>query len=169
MAIFVVHEHHATRLHYDFRLEMEGVLKSWAVPKGPSMDPADKRLAVMVEDHPLSYGGWEGIIPEGQYGAGEVVIWDTGGFEVEKGGPEEGLIEFTLHGKKLKGSFALAKMKGGRTPNGWLLIKRRDAYAHPGFKITSSLTPKKLKDISKNPPYGAEDGDKKSKKQKAKK
>ncbi len=166
MAIFVVHEHHATRLHYDFRLEMEGVLKSWAVPKGPSMDPADKRLAVMVEDHPLSYGGWEGIIPEGQYGAGEVVIWDTGEFELEKGGPEEGIIEFTLHGRKLKGSFALARMKGGRTPNGWLLIKRNDAYAHPGFKITASLTPGKLKDISKNPPYEADGGGKEKEKTK---
>ena len=157
MAIFVVHEHHATHLHYDFRLEMEGVLKSWAVPKGPSMDPADKRLAVMVEDHPLSYGGWEGIIPEGRYGAGEVIIWDTGQVEVEKGGPEEGIIEFTLHGRKLKGSFALAKMKGGRTKNGWLLIKRNDAYAHPGFKIAQALTPGRLKEIAQNPPYGPDE------------
>lgn len=153
MAIFVVHEHHATHLHYDFRLEMEGVLKSWAVPKGPSMAPADKRLAVMVDNHPLSYGGWEGVIPEGQYGAGEVIIWDTGRFEIEKGSPEEGVIEFMLHGKKLKGRFALAEMKGGRSPKGWLLIKRNDEYAHPGFKIAPMLTPKKLKDISKNPPY----------------
>ncbi len=155
LAIFVVHEHHATRLHYDFRLEMEGVLKSWAVPKGPSMDPGDKRLAVMVEDHPLSYGSWEGVIPEGQYGAGEVIIWDTGKFDMEKGGPEKGIIEFTLHGKKLKGSFALARMEGGRSPKDWLLIKRKDEYSHPGFKITQMLkTPGKLKELVQKPPYG---------------
>ncbi|MDA8172269.1 MAG: hypothetical protein M0Z48_10655 [Nitrospiraceae bacterium] len=153
MAVFVVHEHHATHLHYDFRLEMDGVLKSWAVPKGPSMDPADKRLAVMVEDHELEYGSWEGVLPAGQYGAGAVVIWDTGRFELQKGGPDEGVIEFALMGKKLKGGFVLARFKKGNTPENWLLMEKPDAYARPGFKLTSALTPAKLKKIEKNPPY----------------
>ncbi|MDA8388902.1 MAG: hypothetical protein M0Z58_09620 [Nitrospiraceae bacterium] len=155
MALFVVHEHHATRLHYDFRLEIEGVLKSWAVPKGPSMDPADKRLAVMVEDHDLEYGSWEGIIPAGRYGAGTVVIWDSGRFDLEKGGPGEGIIEFTLAGRKLKGGFVLArfKIKKGKSPNDWLLMKRADRYASPGFRIVSALTPERLKKIEKNPPF----------------
>ena len=153
MPIFVVHEHHASRLHYDFRLEIGGVLKSWAVPKGPSMDPADKRLAVMVEDHELEYGRWEGIIPEGRYGAGAVVIWDTGEFELVKGGPGEGTIEFTLKGRQLKGGFVLMRMKRGRSPNDWLLIKRADEYARRGFRIASALTPGKLKKLEKNPPY----------------
>ena len=152
MAYFVVHEHHATRLHYDFRLEMEGVLKSWAVPKGPSMDPADKRLAVMVEDHDLEYGRWEGVIPEGQYGAGAVLIWDSGQFTLDKGGPGEGIIEFTLAGKKLKGGFVLARFKKGKQTD-WLLIKRADAYAIPGFMATPALTPAKLKKLEKNPPW----------------
>jgi bifunctional non-homologous end joining protein LigD len=112
---FVVHEHHATRLHYDFRLEIARVLKSWAIPKGPSMNPSDKRLAVMVEDHPLEYGEFEGIIPQGQYGAGPVLIWDSGEFQPE-GDPEaaldKGRLSFTLNGKKLKGSFSLILMKG---------------------------------------------------------
>lgn len=134
MASFVVQEHHASHLHWDFRLEMEGVLKSWTVPKGPSMDPKDKRLAVMVEDHPLEYGGFEGVIPEGQYGAGEVCIWDKGMFALEKGGPEQDIIEFTLNGRKLKGRFALARMqKTG--PKNWLLIKRRDVHAIDGYEI----------------------------------
>ncbi len=149
----MVHEHHATRLHYDFRLEMEGVLKSWAVPKGPSMDPADKRLAVMVEDHDLEYGSWEGVIPEGQYGAGAVLIWDTGAFELEKGSPGEGIIEFTLRGKKLKGGFVLARFKKGKSPNDWLLMKRSDVYAQPGFRLQAALTPAKLKKIENNPLY----------------
>ncbi|MGC1581113.1 MAG: DNA polymerase ligase N-terminal domain-containing protein, partial [Candidatus Acidiferrales bacterium] len=136
---FVVQEHHARRLHYDFRLEVNGVLKSWAVPKGPSLNPADKRLAIQTEDHPLEYGGFEGTIPAGHYGAGEVAIWDNGTFEPEGqlGAAEQierGELKFTLHGKKLKGSFVLVRLRGRR--NGakteWLLIKHRDQAADNG-------------------------------------
>lgn len=127
MAIFVVHEHHARHLHYDLRLEMEGVLKSWAVPKGPSMNPADKRLAVMVDDHSLEYADFEGTIPEGQYGAGEVIIWDKGEFSLLKGGIKEGNLEFELMGKRLKGRFALIRMK--KSDKNWLLIKMKDVFA----------------------------------------
>jgi bifunctional non-homologous end joining protein LigD len=112
MPIFVVHEHHARHLHFDFRLEMDGVLKSWAVPKGPSMNPSDKRLAIMVEDHELNYTSFEGTIPEGYYGAGTVVIWDSGEYELLNGSPKKGKMEFILNGKKLKGIFVLTKMKG---------------------------------------------------------
>lgn len=122
MALFVVHEHHARHLHFDLRLEMEGVLKSWAVPKGPSMDPKDKRLAVLVPDHALEYGSFEGVIPEGQYGAGTVHIWDRGDFSLGKGSMEEGKLEFTLNGRKLRGAFVLIRMKGKQKE--WLLIKR---------------------------------------------
>src|SRR5512147_241649 len=109
---FVVHEHHASRLHYDFRLEIAGVLKSWAIPKGPSMNPADKRLAVMVPDHDLTYIDFEGVIPKGTYGAGPVVVWDAGEFELlGTDDPEAALtigkLSFKLKGKKLKGEFAL--------------------------------------------------------------
>lgn len=127
MAIFVVHEHHARHLHYDLRLEMEGVLKSWAVPKGPSMDPKDKRLAVMVDDHALGYADFEGTIPEGQYGAGKVIIWDKGEFRLLKGDIKSGNIEFELIGKKLKGRFALIRMR--TDPKNWLLIKMKDDVA----------------------------------------
>ncbi len=127
MAIFVVHEHHARHLHYDLRLEMDGVLKSWAVPKGPSMNPADKRLAVMVDDHSLEYADFEGTIPEGQYGAGEVIIWDKGEFSLLKGGIKEGNLEFELMGKRLKGRFALIRMK--KSDKNWLLIKMKDVFA----------------------------------------
>ena len=137
---------------------MEGVLKSWAVPKGPSMDPADKRLAVMVEDHDLEYGRWEGVIPEGQYGAGTVLIWDSGEFTLGKGGPEEGIIEFTLMGKKLKGEFVLTRFKKGKSPKDWLLLKKADRYAVPGFRIASALTPAKLKKIEKNPAFSGSAG-----------
>ncbi len=139
--VFVVQRHAASRLHYDFRLEMEGVLKSWAVPKGPSLNPADKRLAMMVEDHPYDYRTFEGTIPEGNYGAGEVEIWDEGTYEpLQKvsGKKNEdillkelhsGSIKIIMHGKKLKGEFALIKIKNAEEGNAWLLIKHRDEYA----------------------------------------
>jgi bifunctional non-homologous end joining protein LigD len=128
--LFVIHKHAARRLHYDLRLEMEGVLRSWAVPKGPSYDTADKRLAVLVEDHPLEYGDFEGLIPEGNYGAGAVIVWDRGRW-VPTGDPIEGLAQgkllFELHGHKLRGKWTLVKLKKGQ--NEWLFIKERDGYA----------------------------------------
>jgi bifunctional non-homologous end joining protein LigD len=131
MPYFVVHEHHAKHLHFDFRLEKDGVLKSWAVPKGPSMNPNDKRLAIMVEDHPLEYGDFEGVIPEGQYGAGKVYIWDKGQYQTVKGCLEEGQWEIQLDGEKLKGNFVLLKIKG--KPDQWLLIKKKDRFADYNF------------------------------------
>jgi len=134
--IFVVQEHHASRLHYDFRLEIDGVLVSWAVPKGPSMDPADKRLAMQTEDHPMEYASFEGVIPEGNYGAGKVILWDMGTYESDVETPlgaqlDRGEIKFTLHGKKLKGSFVLIHTGRRATvksrANQWLLIKHREA------------------------------------------
>ncbi|HTJ56675.1 MAG TPA: DNA ligase D [Devosiaceae bacterium] len=134
---FVVQKHDATRLHYDFRLELDGVLKSWAVTKGPSSDPADKRLAVQVEDHPLDYGDFEGTIPEGEYGGGTVLLWDEGTWE-PIGDPHRGLakgdLKFRLNGRRMKGEWVLVHMKGrdqGGKEN-WLLIKHKDAYATPG-------------------------------------
>ena len=151
---FVVHEHHASRLHFDFRLEIGGVLKSWAVPKGPSMNPAEKRLAVMVDDHPFDYGTFEGVIPEGQYGAGPVVIWDTGTFEALEG-PDaaaqlrQGSLKFALYGERLNGAFALVKMKGPRTTGKqWLLMKKGDADADPAFRLVSALSPAKRKQLN---------------------
>lgn len=138
---FVIQRHQASHLHYDFRLEMEGVLKSWAVPKGPSLNPKDRRLAMMVEDHPYAYGSFEGEIPEGNYGAGVVEIWDKGTYEHlsitdPKDGEKQllkdlksGSIKIILHGKKLKGEFALVKMKGDKPSNSWLLIKHNDEFA----------------------------------------
>lgn len=137
---FVVHRHMATQLHYDFRLELGGVLKSWAVPKGPSMNPKDKRLAIEVEDHPYSYRTFEGIIPEGNYGAGIVEIWDQGTYEhpdeKDKSKAENllkeelaaGKTDILLNGQKLKGGFALVHMRS-KAGNTWLLIKHADAYA----------------------------------------
>src|SRR6188508_1629833 len=137
---FVVQKHDATRLHYDFRLEIEGVLKSWAVPKGPSLNPEDKRLAMMVEDHPYDYRTFEGIIPEGNYGAGTVIVWDEGTYEALQGGSKaeqektllqqlkKGSLKFKMNGTKLKGEFALVKLKNAEK-NAWLLIKHRDKYA----------------------------------------
>lgn len=146
---FVVHEHKATRLHYDFRLEMGGVLKSWAVPKGPSMNTADKRLAVMVADHPLVYADFEGIIPEGTYGAGPVVVWDEGTYVPLEGEPLQGIkagkLAVELKGKRLKGGFALALMKGRGTGKEWLLMKKKDAHADPNWTLETALTPEKLK------------------------
>jgi bifunctional non-homologous end joining protein LigD len=143
---FVVHEHHASHLHYDFRLEMGGVLKSWAIPKGPSMNPAERRLAILVDDHPIEYGDFEGIIPEGSYGAGAVVIWDAGilePLEEPEAALDSGRLSFRLKGKRLKGEFALALLKGKGDGKQWLLMKKKDAYADATWKISSALTPKK--------------------------
>jgi DNA ligase D-like protein (predicted 3'-phosphoesterase) len=138
--VFVVQKHAASHLHYDFRLEMDGVLKSWAIPKGLSMNPADKRLAIMVEDHPYNYKDFEGIIPEGNYGAGKVIVWDNGTYVLTgeqnnggivdkfKTGLEKGNLSFILNEKKLKGEFALVKLKK-KQENAWLLIKKNDQYS----------------------------------------
>jgi bifunctional non-homologous end joining protein LigD len=138
--IFVVQRHKASRLHYDFRLEVDGVLKSWAVPKGPSLNPQDKRLAMMVEDHPFDYKDFAGVIPEGNYGAGIVEIWDHGTLTdldhsdvktAEKNlraGIRAGNLKFVLKGRKLKGEFALVRLRNAES-NAWLLIKHRDRYA----------------------------------------
>ncbi len=133
--LYIIHTHAASHLHYDLRLELDGVLKSWAVPKGPSLRPAEKRLAVHVEDHPIEYGAFEGIIPEGEYGGGTVMLWDRGTWEPE-GDPRQGYakgdLKFKLHGQKLKGSWVLARMKGkaaGKEGKNWLLIKKRDDEA----------------------------------------
>lgn len=135
---FVIQKHDATRLHYDLRLEFDGVFKSWAVTKGPSLDPHDKRLAVEVEDHPLDYGDFEGTIPEGQYGGGTVQLWDRGYWESDdpERGFKKGDLKFTLHGEKLHGSWVLVRMRndryGGGKRTNWLLIKHRDEYAREG-------------------------------------
>lgn len=139
---FVIQKHAARRTHFDFRLEHDGVLKSWAVTKGPSLDPSQKRLAVRTEDHPLEYGGFEGVIPKGEYGGGPVMIWDEGTWE-PIGDPDEGLakgdLKFKLHGTRLKGDWVLVRMKkdrtGGKREN-WLLIKKRDEYARDGEEPT---------------------------------
>jgi len=152
---FVVHEHHASHLHYDFRLEIGGVLKSWAVPKGPSLNPADKRLAILVEDHPLVYANFEGIIPAESYGAGPVVIWDEGEFEALED-PESGLakgrLSFRLAGKRLRGGFALALMEGRGTGKEWLLMKKKDDFADPSWKLEQALTPEKRKELKERTP-----------------
>ena len=149
---FVVHEHHASRLHFDFRLELEGVLKSWAVPKGPSMNPAEKRLAVEVEDHDLEYIDFEGIIPEGNYGAGAVVIWDEGEFELIEAGEKK--ISFLLHGKILQGGFTLSKFKPkGKGPaKDWLLIKKNDEHANRGWQLPLAITDEKRKQLEERTP-----------------
>ncbi len=119
---FVVQEHHASHLHYDFRLELGGVLRSWAVPKGPPTQPGERRLAIAVPDHPVSYLDFEGAIPAGQYGAGTVRVWDRGTYRLEKSGPGE--LEFVLHGQRLQGPYALVRLE--HRPNHWLLLKRKD-------------------------------------------
>lgn len=168
----MVQRHRATRLHYDFRLEMEGVLKSWAVPKGPSLNPADKRLAMQVEDHPVSYFDFEGTIPEGNYGAGTVMVWDVGTWEPLSPVPvngeyvpgteaeavamlKKGDLKFRLHGKKLNGDFALIHIKArrpGSKGNEWLLIKKQDKYAAGTYDIekyaTSVLSGKTMTQIA---------------------
>jgi bifunctional non-homologous end joining protein LigD len=138
--VFVVQKHQASRLHYDFRLELDGVLKSWAVPKGPSLSPKEKRLAIMVEDHPLEYRTFEGVIGEGEYGAGEVIVWDQGTYRPLKGKNKDAMQEqvreqlnkgdlrFLLFGEKLRGEFALIRQQR-LGEKAWLLIKKRDQYA----------------------------------------
>lgn len=155
---FVVQKHRASRLHYDFRLEMEGVLKSWAVPKGPSLDPGDKRLAMQVEDHPVGYFDFEGVIPPGNYGAGTVMVWDVGKWEPLGDAHEmlaKGDLKFRLYGKKLKGEFVLAHMKSrrpGSKGTEWLLIKKKDDAMQPGFSVDkldySALTDRSLEEIA---------------------
>lgn len=141
---FVIHEHHATRLHFDLRLEMGGVLKSWAVPKGPSLDPDVKRLAVHVPDHSMEYGRFEGTLPEGTYGAGEVRIWDEGEYGTETDPVvqfRKGKIKFEFYGSKLRGEFVLVRT---RDTENWLLMKARDKYADANWKLQTVL-PKKVK------------------------
>ncbi|HLW38584.1 MAG TPA: DNA polymerase ligase N-terminal domain-containing protein [Candidatus Eremiobacteraceae bacterium] len=134
---FVVQKHHASRLHYDFRLEADGVLKSWAVPKGPSLNPADRRLAMQVEDHPFDYRDFEGVIPKGNYGAGEVIVWDRGTYKLAEGTDPaaeiaRGKIKFILNGKKLTGMFTLVRMRPrDGSENAWLMVKDKDAGADP--------------------------------------
>ena len=163
--IFVVQKHDATNLHYDFRLEIDNTLKSWSVPKGPSMDPEIKRMAIPTEDHPLAYADFEGSIPKDEYGGGTVMVWDRGSIESIKKDEEENLIplkesfelgsvEVELKGEKLKGGFNLVRMNGGKMKGNWLLMKREDDHALSGKDIVetetrSVLTNRSLEEISK--------------------
>ncbi len=158
---FVIQKHRARQLHYDLRLEMEGVLRSWAVPKGPSLDPDEKRLAVQVEDHPLEYGDFEGVIPTGQYGAGKVIVWDRGtyqclGQETDPGRAwKKGLLDLRLEGQKLKGMWVLVRT--GRGGKQWLWIKKQDPYAAAGDDIIgeqplSVISGLDVEEIDENPP-----------------
>jgi bifunctional non-homologous end joining protein LigD len=168
---FVVQKHSARALHYDFRLELDGVLKSWAVPTGPSLDPKEKRLAVMVEDHPLDYASFEGSIPQGEYGAGEVIVWDKGVYSPDEEGSlfedrrkaeqimrqnlEQGRVKIFLRGERLKGSWALVKM--ANRPKQWLLIKHSDQFASSsdvlkeGASVSSGLSLEEIKKGAKPP------------------
>jgi bifunctional non-homologous end joining protein LigD len=161
---FVVQKHAAKNLHYDFRLELDGVLKSWAVPKGPSLDPKVKRLAMHVEDHPYDYRSFEGTIPEGEYGAGEVIVWDEGTYHaletndrdesenILRKGYEKGDFKFYLEGQKLKGEFVLVKMKN-RGEKQWLLIKHKDKFASTKDILEeerSVLSDRTIEDIANN-------------------
>ena len=150
--VYVIQKHQASHLHYDFRLEWNGVLLSWAIPKGPSLDPSVKRLAAAVEDHPVEYGSFEGVIPEGEYGGGTVMLWDTGTWTPEDPDVDaalrKGELKFTLNGKKLKGSWVLIRTKGGfggSSKPQWLLIKHRDRYAS-----TDDLLTVKPRSVSSN-------------------
>lgn len=176
---FVIQKHEATRLHYDLRLEIDGVMKSWAVPKGPSADPSVKRLAMQVEDHPVEYNSFEGTIPKGEYGGGTVMIWDTGTYTVEGAGDRsqnaaahdeyaKGELKVSFHGKRIRGSYALVRtkgqMRGGGNPDkpAWLLIKHRDDDARPeadfdltGEYTTSAVTRRTMEGIrERGPVYG---------------
>lgn len=163
--VFNVQKHAASHLHYDFRLEIGGRLKSWAIPKGPSLDPAVKRLAIEVDDHDLGYADFEGVIEEGQYGAGPVLVWDTGWFEPVGEGSGQGLgamlkqgkLDVVLHGRRLWGRFSLVRMKG--RPRQWLLVKQRDEEARPGGEITeecqtSVLTGRSMEDLERDAQAG---------------
>ena len=149
---YVIQKHQASHLHYDFRLEWNGVLLSWAIPKGPSLDPSVKRLAAQVEDHPVEYGSFEGVIPEGEYGGGTVMLWDQGTWTPEDpdvdAALQKGELKFELHGKKLRGSWVLVRTKGGfggsKKPQ-WLLIKHRDEHAS-----TEDVISKKPRSVSSN-------------------
>ena len=144
---FVVQKHAASHLHFDFRLELDGVMKSWAVPKGPSYDPSVRRLAMEVEDHPIEYNTFEGIIPQGEYGGGTVMLWDRGTYEAEDGGGVESLrdgyargdLKFVLHGERLQGGWVLVRMKRPGRPQ-WLLIKHRDEYATTDRDVVEEVT-----------------------------
>jgi DNA ligase D-like protein (predicted 3'-phosphoesterase) len=139
-ATFVVQQHAARRMHYDFRLEVDGVLVSWAVPKGPSLDPATKRMAVPTEDHPMDYASFEGVIPPGNYGAGRVIVWDNGVYAPlgdMREGLREGHITFAMYGTKLKGGFALTRFRTGKDES-WLLVKMDDQYADRKTDVTSA-------------------------------
>lgn len=169
---FYVQRHHARRLHYDLRLEIGGTLKSWAVPKGPTLDPAEKRLAVHVEDHPLDYGDFEGVIPEGNYGAGSVMVWDRGTYELLGEDPaerqmERGDLKFRLRGEKLQGTFALVRMKNRGKGNEWLLLKKKDPEAQPGWDAEqhsrSALTGRTQEEIARGMPAPAPSAEKASK------
>jgi bifunctional non-homologous end joining protein LigD len=175
---FVVQKHEASHLHFDFRLELDGVMKSWAVPKGPSLDPSVKRLAMQVEDHPIDYNAFEGTIPKGEYGGGTVMVWDRGTYEPDRDGAartaddrsdaqilrdeyEGGDLKFILHGERLRGSWVLVRTRLGRgastTRPQWLLIKHRDAYAMPGSDIvadaeTSVATGRTMEGIATHAP-----------------
>jgi bifunctional non-homologous end joining protein LigD len=165
---FVVQKHQASQLHYDFRLELDGVLKSWAVPKGPSLNPDEKRLAMMVEDHPLDYRLFEGSIPAENYGAGTVMVWDEGTYrprrpgrdraedeQILRHGLEDGHIPFVLHGQKLAGEFALVKLKRGE-PNAWLLLKKGDEFATEADvrdQDRSALSGRTMDEIAQQRPY----------------
>ncbi len=160
---FVIQKHAARRLHYDFRLELDGVLKSWAVPKGPCLDPAEKRLAVHVEDHPLEYGDFEGVIPKGEYGGGTVIVWDQGTWSANEDADEtypQGRLKFQLDGEKLRGAWTLVRIKprDGERGDPWLLIKERDAEARPLAEMDilqaqpeSTLSGKTVEEVAQAP------------------